>query len=1504
MSLLVKPVYDLDRRVVPVGYEIHLEPKPVNFAPPSRPSTPDTAAAVSITSPAESFVDGEVRMFLAVGDQPLQCLSVHAFELVVARVSFALGGVFTPANPPISGANRVSGGSAAALGGSAAASGGGSRSPSTGADATLPSSSPYLLSAVASFHVNTLRETIDVDLGVEAAPFSSIVLEFKYVAKIHGPCERTVGMFHSDPDEWRALATQLEPTHARRLFPCFDDATFKAVYRISVTHSSKLTCLSNMPVREVRVSQIPDVNEQSVGGGGDAPTSTAAPPSTATMGLPQGNGSFHSVSGGSSGGDGGGQSNAVNTSTTPSPSSTFPRSHPVTCGQPLLSTGGCCPIEGSGDGPTITTTTTSAPNSSQPAAAQQSSLPTFRDPASHPPLSAWPQPTSSTTVAPRSINTCTAQPPTTTTYFEDTPRLPPYLVAIVIGVYHMQEAITKKGITARVYISQREPISNALFTLDLLQQAIDFFEEYFSYDLPMTKLDIVALPHFSSLAMENWGLMTFVHDFCVVSPTTPFEVRRRICRLVGHEVSHMWFGNLVSLASWRLIWLKEGLARYLEYVFVTSRYAQWSYWTNFLTDVFHASMLQDGEANTTHPVELATVPPPRKVFDYFDVISYGKGASIVRMIAAYVGEATFCAGLKHYVAKHAFGCATSEDFYASIAHAQQSAAGGTNVSHHSASSTGRGAAPSASASGVGGTAFLASALAGLNPTPAGAQPVVAAAPLTASTLPARTTSIQRPLGTVASIMAHWVRRPGHAYLYASLDPVRGVLTISQRPMTSLRSGFLAALLKGDDDTISAAAARTATTTTTTLPAARGDDVKWNLIPRRSPRLAVAAPSTSGETATPPPPAVNPLIAVPIAANGPAGGTATAQPHRSAHRARHLQRPTSPLLPPEMFCGQPPQPHVVGDATAAVTEPFLLPLKVQELARDQSSLSRQLFLCDHVTELPHVGHAVLLNTSSSAYARVDYDTPLWLEVLENYKTLATTDRVSVLLTLFEMRPFFVGSTAATDPVDRCVLLLRALYEVGDRKENHFAIWNYLSDRLEQLADLTHVYPCWEELRLLIAYTCRHLVSSGIVAFHRAPPEASTDFKRGGLTEKPIAVLLRTLCFARDMQLVQEGVNMFLWVMQTWTDPAPPLSHAAGLAMPPGANLPPAGSPALAAADAATASGSNLVGGGGPFFYALLSPPHESVRGRGGDGIGAGGSNALGLPGISGVGVAADSTAAMGGVTASGGAGSDATGALPFATSCDLDHVSLAIVAAAFQTALQHSYDFREFWAVASVLCSVAALPMPNLVAFPEAANALGGTDVFFRIDTNVVVKEAEKATWICLLLSSLASFSQTAAIGLQIHLLQSFSWVGSDVCRSVFRNSKLFPKLVETLGPKAPLLGELVNFALSNCANDMFIEQLQALLVNNSRLVSLLHRNRVWADFVTGHYSWYASTVLFKLEGVLPPDEQQQSAQGGSSTSLMHLGGAGGHNGGTSSTLNLDTPPPTGVSPDSARMCSV
>ncbi|HWC36781.1 MAG TPA: aminopeptidase N [Mycobacteriales bacterium] len=242
--------------------------------------------------------------------------------------------------------------------------------------------------------------------------------------------------------------------------------------------------------------------------------------------------------------------------------------------------------------------------------------------------------------------------------FEPTPRQSTYITALVAGPYEGTTA-THDGIDLGVYC--RRSLLEHLDAGDILEvtrQGFDAFHALFETRYAWPKYDQVFVPEFNMGAMENAGCVTFTEDYIFRSRTTDYSYERRAVTVL-HEMAHMWFGDLVTMKWWDDLWLNESFAEFVS-THVTAGHTRWpDVWTSFCNAEKTWAYRQDQLA-TTHPIA-ADIPDIEAVTTNFDGITYAKGASVLKLLAHWVGEDAFFSATRSYFAKHAHSNTTMQD---------------------------------------------------------------------------------------------------------------------------------------------------------------------------------------------------------------------------------------------------------------------------------------------------------------------------------------------------------------------------------------------------------------------------------------------------------------------------------------------------------------------------------------------------------------------------------------------------------------------------------------------------------------------------------------------------------------------------------------------------------------------------------------------------------------------------------------------------------------------------
>ncbi|NEC65478.1 aminopeptidase N [Streptomyces sp. SID9727] len=252
-----------------------------------------------------------------------------------------------------------------------------------------------------------------------------------------------------------------------------------------------------------------------------------------------------------------------------------------------------------------------------------------------------------------------------------TPPLSTYLVAVAAGPWH---SVTTEHAGLPFGIHCRRSLAPHLDTdadeiLDITRACFDRFQEKFTEPYPFDSYDQAFVPEFNAGAMENPGLVTFRDEFIYRSAVTDTERQTR-GMVIAHEMAHMWFGDLVTLAWWDDIWLNESFAEYMGYQTLAEATRFTDTWVDF--GVARKGWGYDADQRpSTHPVapDPADVPDTASALLNFDGISYAKGASALRQLVAWLGEKDFLAGINTHFARHKFGNATLADFIDNLASA-------------------------------------------------------------------------------------------------------------------------------------------------------------------------------------------------------------------------------------------------------------------------------------------------------------------------------------------------------------------------------------------------------------------------------------------------------------------------------------------------------------------------------------------------------------------------------------------------------------------------------------------------------------------------------------------------------------------------------------------------------------------------------------------------------------------------------------------------------------------
>jgi len=244
--------------------------------------------------------------------------------------------------------------------------------------------------------------------------------------------------------------------------------------------------------------------------------------------------------------------------------------------------------------------------------------------------------------------------------FAPTMSMSTYLVAFIVGPLEATGAVDVDGVPLRI-VHAPGKASLAPFALEVGAHALRFFTDYFGIPYPADKLDLVAIPDFAFGAMENLGCVTFRESVLLVDPAQAARTElERVADVVCHEIAHMWFGDLVTMKWWNGIWLNEAFATFMEVLAVDAFRPSWHRWVSFGVER-EAAMAVDG-LHATRPVEFP-VGRPEEAQGMFDVLTYQKGGSVLRMLEQYLGPDVFRDGIRGYLTEHRYGNTETTDLW-------------------------------------------------------------------------------------------------------------------------------------------------------------------------------------------------------------------------------------------------------------------------------------------------------------------------------------------------------------------------------------------------------------------------------------------------------------------------------------------------------------------------------------------------------------------------------------------------------------------------------------------------------------------------------------------------------------------------------------------------------------------------------------------------------------------------------------------------------------------------
>src|SRR6476661_3400496 len=256
--------------------------------------------------------------------------------------------------------------------------------------------------------------------------------------------------------------------------------------------------------------------------------------------------------------------------------------------------------------------------------------------------------------------------------FAPTPSMSSYLNVFVAGELDFIES--QVGPTQIRVIATKGKAELGRYALEASAEILKYYNDYFGVLYPLPKLDQIAIPGGFGGAMENWGGITYYESRLLFDPkSSSGETKQNIYEVLAHEMAHMWFGDLVTMAWWDNLWLNEGFASWMGSKCTAHFNPQWEVWLarelprdpTRRTGIAKEAAMEGDARSTTHPIQ-QRIATEAEANSAFDDITYKKGQSFLRMLESFLGEDVFRDGIRHYIAAHEYSNATTADLWTAL----------------------------------------------------------------------------------------------------------------------------------------------------------------------------------------------------------------------------------------------------------------------------------------------------------------------------------------------------------------------------------------------------------------------------------------------------------------------------------------------------------------------------------------------------------------------------------------------------------------------------------------------------------------------------------------------------------------------------------------------------------------------------------------------------------------------------------------------------------------------
>ncbi len=246
--------------------------------------------------------------------------------------------------------------------------------------------------------------------------------------------------------------------------------------------------------------------------------------------------------------------------------------------------------------------------------------------------------------------------------FEPTPRMSTYLLAWVVGKFHGKTVTNKHGVEITTYAALNQDVDSVDFANEIAAKSLEFYDDNFGEPYPLKRCVQVALPDFEAGAMENWGLVTYRESMLLAGKNVTLGTKKSVALTVAHELSHQWFGDLVTMKWWDDLWLNESFASVMEYYAVDAIHPEYKIFEGFFTGDAVLALTRDAYSDVQSVHQ--EVHNPEEIATLFDsAIVYSKGARLMLMLIRLMGWKQFCKGVADYFNKYKYQNTVGDDLW-------------------------------------------------------------------------------------------------------------------------------------------------------------------------------------------------------------------------------------------------------------------------------------------------------------------------------------------------------------------------------------------------------------------------------------------------------------------------------------------------------------------------------------------------------------------------------------------------------------------------------------------------------------------------------------------------------------------------------------------------------------------------------------------------------------------------------------------------------------------------